>query len=159
MARHWKSTKAGMSLLDKRAARVKKASRKTTLKDGSTKESVIQAAGIAWLKTTGLMFWRSNSGSLFLHGRHINLGPVGCADVSVVIPPSGRFVGLEFKSEHGRQRPDQVAYAAGLTKQGGLYFIVRSVEDVKNAIAQALGEEQWKLLSGLQASQTGTSFG
>jgi hypothetical protein len=118
--------------------------RKTTLKDGSTKESVIQAAILRWLKSTGLMFWRANSGSLFLHGRHINLGPLGCADISVVVPPMGRFVGLEVKSANGKVRKDQVTYAAGLTAQGGLYFIVRSVQDAKNAIAQALGEELWK---------------
>ena len=118
--------------------------RKLLLKDGSVKESVIQADILRWLKTTGLMFWRSNSGSLFLRGRHINLGPLGCADISVIIPPLGRFVGMEVKSAKGKVRPEQVTYAAGLTQVGGLYFIVRSVQDAKNAIAQCLGEASWK---------------
>lgn len=139
--------KGRTSLKAKRATRVARKARKTTLKDGSIKESIIQADILRWLKSTGLLHWRSNSGSLFLRGRHINLGPLGCADISVVVPPLGRFVGLEVKSANGRVRKDQVTYAAGLTKQGGLYFIVRSVQDAKNAIAQALGEEQWKLLS------------
>lgn len=116
------------------------------MKDGSTKESVIQAEILRWLKTTGLMFWRSNSGSLFLRGRHINLGPLGCADISLVIPPDGRFVGLEVKSAKGRVRGDQITYAAGLTAQGGKYYIVRSLQDAKNAVAECLGEEQWKRL-------------
>ena len=94
------------------------------------------------------MCWRSNSGSLFLHGRHINLGPIGCADISVIAPPFGRFVGLEVKSEKGTIRKDQVTYAAGLTNQGGLYFIVRSLTDAKAAVASALGEEKWKLFFG-----------
>ena len=118
--------------------------RKLLLKDGSVKESVIQADILRWLKTTGLMFWRSNSGSLFLRGRHINLGPLGCADISIIIPPLGRFVGMEVKSAKGKIRPEQVTYAAGLTQVGGLYFIVRSVQDAKNAIAQCLGEASWK---------------
>lgn len=118
------------------------------LKDGSVKESVIQADIMAWLKTTGLMFWRSNSGSLFLRGRHINLGPLGCADISMVVHPTGRFVGLEVKSKRGKIRKDQVAYAEGLTKQGGLYFIVRSVDDAKRAVAMCLGEQTWTLPSG-----------
>lgn len=139
--------RAGLSLMEKRAARVKKAARNKYLKDGSVKESVIQAAIMTWLKTTGLMFWRSNSGSLFLKGRHINLGPIGCADISLVLPTHGTFVGMEVKSAKGRIRRDQIEYAAFLTSQGGKYFIVRSVEDAKNAIAQCLGEEQWKLLS------------
>ena len=112
---------------------------KTTLKDGSTKESVIQAEILKWLKTTGLMFWRSNSGSLFLRGRHINLGPLGCADISLVLPTNGTFVGLEVKSLNGKIRKEQIVYAAFLTSQGGKYFIVRSVEDAKNAVAECLG--------------------
>lgn len=122
----------------------KKKPRQRLLKDGSVKESIIQADIMRWLKSTGLLFWRSNSGSLFLHGRHINLGPLGCADISVVVPPLGRFVGIEVKSEKGKVRKDQVTYAQGLTHQGGLYFIVRSVQDAKDAIAQALGEATWK---------------
>lgn len=117
--------------------------RQRFLKDGSVKESIIQADILKWLKSTGLMVWRSNSGSLFLRGRHINLGPLGCADISVVVPPLGRFVGLEVKSAKGKIRKDQRIYAEGLTKQGGAYFIVRSVQDAKDAIAQVLGEAAW----------------
>ena len=107
---------------------------------------MIQADILKWLKTTGLMFWRSNSGSLFLRGRHINLGPLGCADISLVLPTHGTFVGLEVKSAKGKVRKDQVKYAAYLTSMGGKYFIVRSVEDAKNAVAQCLGEEQCERL-------------
>ncbi len=117
------------------------------LKDGSVKESFIQADILRWLKTTGLMFWRSNSGSLFLRGRHINLGPLGCADISLVLPTHGTFVGMEVKSAKGKIRKDQIVYAAGLVAQGGKYFIVRSVEDAKNAVAECLGVNACKFLS------------
>ena len=138
-----RSTRISTAKTKKRKARKP---RSRFLKDGSIKESIIQADILKWLQSTGLLCWRSNSGSLFLHGRHINLGPVGCADISVVVPPLGRFVGLEVKSANGKVRKDQVTYAAGLMKQGGLYFIVRSLTDAKNAIAASLGEEQWKSL-------------
>lgn len=121
-----------------------KRARAQFLKDGSVKESVIQAEIMRWLKTTGLLFWRSNSGSLFLRGRHINLGPLGCADISLVLPTHGTFVGLEVKSAKGRIRKDQVTYAAFLTSQGGKYFIVRTLQEAKDAVAQCLGEDSWK---------------
>lgn len=121
--------------------------RKKFLKDGSVKESFIQAEILKWLRTTGLMHWRSNSGSLFLHGRHINLGPLGCADISLVLPTHGTFVGMEVKSAKGAIRKDQITYAKGLTDQGGKYYIVRTLEDAKNAVAECLGEEHWKQLS------------
>jgi hypothetical protein len=117
------------------------------LKNGDVKEAFIQADILKWLRTTGLMHWRSNSGSLFLHGRHINLGPLGCADISLVLPTHGTFVGLEVKSAKGKIRKEQIKYAKGLTDQGGKYYIVRSVEDAMNAVAECLGEEQWKRLS------------
>jgi hypothetical protein len=93
------------------------------------------------------MFWRSNSGSLFLKGRHINLGPLGCADISLVLPTHGTFVGLEVKSAKGKIRKDQITYAAGLTAQGGKYYIVRSVEDAMNAVAECLGVDTCTFLS------------
>ncbi len=144
-----RGVKAGLTRMHRKAkvAGIKTA-RKKTLKDGSIKESVIQAEILAWLRTTGLMCWRSNSGSLFLRGRHINLGPLGCADISLVLPTHGTFVGLEVKSANGRIRKEQITYAAYLTSQGGKYFIVRSLTDAKNAVAQCLGEELWKQLSG-----------
>ena len=116
------------------------------LKDGSVKEAFIQAEILAWLRSTGLLHWRSNSGSLFLHGRHINLGPLGCADISLVLPTHGTFVGLEVKSAKGKMRPEQVKYCAGLTKMGGKYFVVRSVDEAKNAVAECLGEDSWRKL-------------
>jgi hypothetical protein len=142
-----RGVRAGLTRMERKAkvAKLRKP-RTRLLKDGSVKESIIQADILKWLQSTGLLCWRSNSGSLFLHGRHINLGPVGCADISVIVPPCGRFVGLEVKSANGKVRKDQITYAAGLTNQGGLYFIVRSLTDAKNAIAAALGEVQWKSL-------------
>ncbi len=116
------------------------------LKDGSVKEAYVQAEILAWLRTTGLLHWRSNSGSLFLHGRHINLGPLGCADISLVLPTHGTFVGLEVKSAKGAIRKDQITYAKGLTDQGGKYYIVRSLADAQNAVAECLGDELWKQL-------------
>ena len=116
------------------------------LKSGEVKEAFIQAEILAWLRTTGLMHWRSNSGSLFLHGRHINLGPLGCADISLVLPTHGTFVGMEVKSAKGAIRKDQITYAKGLTDQGGKYYIVRSLAEAMGAVAECLGEERCKSL-------------
>lgn len=133
----------------RKSARAKAGTKKPRtkfLKSGEVKESFVQAEILAWLRTTGLLHWRSNSGSLFLHGRHINLGPLGCADISLVLPTHGTFVGMEVKSAKGKIRKEQIAYAAGLTTMGGKYFIVRTLNEAKNAVAECLGEDQWRLL-------------
>ena len=74
------------------------------------------------------------------------IAPIGCADISLVLPTHGTFVGLEIKSENGKVRKEQLVYARFLTEQGGKYFIVRSLSDAKKAVAQCLGENQWKCL-------------
>ena len=133
----------------RKSARAKAGTKKPRtkfLKSGEVKEAFIQAEILAWLRSTGLMHWRSNSGSLFLHGRHINLGPLGCADISLVLPTHGTFVGMEVKSAHGKIRKEQVVYAKGLIEMGGKYFIVRTLEDAKDAVAECLGEDRWRLL-------------
>ncbi len=110
------------------------------LKNGHPREWVIQSEILAWLETTGLMFWRQNSGTMFKCGRKIFLGPVGGADISL-LSPLGRFCGLEVKTVVGKPNRDQVSYAKRLTDSGGLYFIVRSLTDAKNAIAEVLGHD------------------
>lgn len=46
------------------------------------------------------------------------------------------FVGIEVKSEKGRQTPEQKEFQAKLLrKANGFYFVVRSVSDVETALA------------------------
>ena len=52
---------------------------------------------------------------------------------------------MEVKSAKGKLRREQVTYAAFLTSQGGKYYVVRTLEDAKNAVAECLGEELWRL--------------
>jgi hypothetical protein len=52
--------------------------------------------------------------------------------------PMGRFVALEFKSENGRQTPEQVAFERMLVKFGGLYAVCHSPEDAGSAIERWL---------------------
>lgn len=110
------------------------------LKDGSVPEKVIQKQILDWLKETGLLHWRANSGELFYHGRRIFLGPDGIPDIVMIVPPKGRFVGLEVKSSKGRLRKDQVAFAKTMADNGALFFVVRSLNDAKAATAEALGK-------------------
>lgn len=110
-------------------------------------EKYIQRRILDWLKRTDLLHWRQNSGFAFVGGRfpggkrRINMGPKGCPDIIVVIPPGGRFCGLEVKSPQGRVRPDQKVFAEKLTKSGACYYIVRSLDDAKKALEDC----GWKL--------------
>ncbi len=126
--------------------RIKKVKRKTRaifLKNGGFREWVIQAEIVAWLETTALFWWRQNSGTMFVRGRKVFLGPVGGADISI-IGPDGRFNGLEIKTAVGRPSNDQIAYAARLTATGGRYFIARNLKQAMDAVAEMIGEANSK---------------
>lgn len=116
------------------------------LKDGSVPEKVIQKQILDWLKETHLLYWRQNSGVVFAGNRMVRLGEEGLPDIIVVIPPGGRVLGLEVKSAKGALRPGQKEFRDRLLERGGLYSVVRSLESAMDAVAAALGEEQWRRL-------------
>jgi hypothetical protein len=47
----------------------------------------------------------------------------------------GRFVGIEVKSEHGRQKPHQRVMQERIEKAGGMYVLARCVDDVIKALS------------------------
>lgn len=108
-------------------------------------EKVIQAKILKYLETTGLLFWRQNSGMIPVptgrrkkNGnmifRRVKLGTQGLPDIIAILKPSGRFLGLEVKSATGRLRAAQIEFATKLIASGGEYAVVRSVEDVKEVL-------------------------
>lgn len=126
---------------------VRKSYRPKPLKDGSVPEKVIQRQILDWLRDTGLLHWRQNSGTVFVGNRVVRLGEEGLPDIICVVPPTGKLLGLEVKSAKGRLRPCQAEFAERLRSVGGAYCVVRTLSAAMDAVARTIGEEQWKLLS------------
>lgn len=110
------------------------------LKSGAVPEKVIQKQILVWLESTGLLYWRQNAGFV----GHLTLGPKGISDIVVIVPPNGRFLGLEVKSAAGTLRPHQKTFRDRLEAAGGVYVVVRSLDQAKDAVAKAIGEETFK---------------
>lgn len=104
-------------------------------------EKAIQKEILDWLATTDLLHWRQNAGILFVGKRMVRLGEAGLPDIIVIVPPNGRFLGLEVKSATGRLRPAQAAFYDRLKASGGMYTVVRTLDQAKEAVARALGGE------------------
>lgn len=100
-------------------------------------EKFIQRDILKWLEFTGILHWRQNSGALTVGRRLVRMGPNGAPDIVVVVPPSGRFLGLEVKSHKGRLRPAQKAFKADLERSGGIYRVVRSIWEAWTAVKEA----------------------
>lgn len=102
-------------------------------------EKDIQKEILTWLETTGLLYWRQNSGKapIFHNGkiiRMVDMGREGLPDIIVIWPPEGHFVGLEVKKPDGRQSPSQKTMQKLVEKAGGVYKIVRSLEETKSVL-------------------------
>jgi hypothetical protein len=108
----------------------------------SVPEKVIQASILRWLNTTGLLWWRQNAGTLKAGTFRVKLGPKGIPDVIVILPPNGRFLGLEVKRQGRYQNPDQRTFQANLEAAGGIYKVVRSLKEAKECLQLAYSQSK-----------------
>lgn len=94
---------------------------------------------------------RNNSFGGFIQRRDGSVGRInnvkrGTPDLLLCY--QGRFIGLEVKSPTGRQSPDQKIAQKAIEKAGGIYLLVRGVDEVIAALeklvhlwgSQSLGE-------------------
>lgn len=80
----------------------------------------------------GVACWKNNTGTATIHGRPVKFSEPGAADVFAVY--RGRFYGLECKTGAGRQSADQKKWQAKIERAGGVYVVVRSIQDARRAL-------------------------
>lgn len=76
---------------------------------------------------------RTASGSIKTEkGRYFKTGKPGCPDITVCY--KGLFIGFEVKTQNGIQSKNQKLAQSEIEKAKGYYFVVRSIDDVKNSL-------------------------
>lgn len=65
----------------------------------------------------------------------MELAPPGAADLTGILS-GGRRLEVEVKSASGRQRENQIAWETMTRKQGAIYVLARSTNDVLEALAR-----------------------
>lgn len=126
-------------------------SKRKYLKDGSVAEWFIQKQILDWLKETGLLHWRQNSGNVFAGNRRVKLGESGLPDIIVVVPPGGHLLGLEVKSAKGTLRKDQRAFRDTCKRVGASYEVVRTLKQAMDAVANSIGGQSAWLSLGMRS--------
>ena len=95
------------------------------------KESDTQKAIIEYLKIKRIFHYRQNSGAFmtksggFMRASSVN----GLPDIVAI--KDGIYIGLEVKTPKGKQQESQKHIQNEITKAGGLYFVVKSLDDVR----------------------------
>jgi len=88
------------------------------------------------------VWWRANTGAVTMpytsghpcgsKRRFVRFGVPGMSDIQGVF--DGRAIFIECKSEAGQVSALQRAFGESITRAGGEYHIVRSIEDLEKAI-------------------------
>jgi len=100
---------------------------------------------VEYLRLRGYLAWRVNTGAFKAEykgkTRFHRFGVKGMSDIIGIVsstdgvhqygPLIGRFLAIEVKSAIGTPTPEQVAFLAAVVKAGGIAFLARSLDDVK----------------------------
>jgi len=107
-------------------------------KEMATQDSIRVA-----LAQAGYIVFRANVGKVkTADGRWFDSGlPTGFPDLVGYKPNNGRIFFIEVKTETGRRRKDQIAFANGLRNKNVIYGVCRSAEE-----AVAIVRNELKLL-------------
>ena len=91
-------------------------------------------ACMMYLAGTGVLCWRSNNTGIYSEKRgcHIFHGTKGVPDLIGVLP-GGKFLGVECKSDKGRQSDSQKEMQQRIEAAGGLYILARTIDDLQKA--------------------------
>lgn len=97
---------------------------------------------LRWGAVPGLRLFRTNAGALRdNNGRLVRYGIVGGPDISGILAPRGRFLGIECKSDRGHQSEEQKAFERMCLAHGGVYLLVRTIEEADAGIRASIAQE------------------
>lgn len=91
-------------------------------------EKQILKSILDYLEIKKIFHWRQNTGALKVQGRFIRFGEVGSPDIFIV--RRGQIIGLEVKTDKGTQSDFQKEWQTNFESAGGIYHLVRSIDDV-----------------------------
>lgn len=102
-----------------------------------TESQLQDAIRLALGNDPDLALWRNNVGNVEARtGYRIAFGVGGPGAADLIGLYRGRFVAIEVKTPTGRQNPDQRRFENLVHSKGGIYVVLRSVDDAKAWLAQ-----------------------
>jgi hypothetical protein len=100
------------------------------------RETAVQAAICDYLSLKGYLFSRTNNAPIYDKTRAAfralpKYTRRGWPDICLIA--HGTFYGIEVKSDNGKLRPEQEELGKEIGKNGGVYIVARSIDDVQRA--------------------------
>jgi hypothetical protein len=95
-------------------------------------------------RVPGLALWRNNQGVAEIRGYKVRFGVANPGGGDLIGWYRGRWVEVEIKTETGRQSPEQKIREQLVRKSGGIYVVLRSVDDAHEwATSLTTTHQQW----------------
>lgn len=82
--------------------------------------------------------WRNSVGAISTPHGFYQMGKSGSPDIIAILPPDGKFLGIEIKSGKDRLSPAQIGFIANTEKMGSAVLVVKNFEDYLQQISQYL---------------------
>jgi hypothetical protein len=84
-----------------------------------------------------LVLWRNNIGMAWMrNGTPVKFGVGGPGGADLIGVYRGLFVAIELKTPIGRQSKEQRQYQQLVERKGGVYVVIRSVDDARSWLAE-----------------------
>lgn len=121
-------------------------------------EKDIQREIVGYLKKIGIVFSVTNADRSFRKNGMPRTSKVkkGWPDITALLPvvinnkPVAISFGIEVKTKTGRLREHQVLTKNEMERDGGIYLVARSREDVRDYLLCIIHSGEWKLKSELE---------
>ena len=96
------------------------------------KEKEIQSQILEWLRWNKVYCWKMNNSAVYIKSKdRYKKSPMrGVADILGIIN-GGTFLAIEVKAKKGKLSEFQIEFLDNITKNGGIAFCARCLEDVK----------------------------
>lgn len=98
-------------------------------KGSSDEHSALKKAALEWLAVNGFFAWDNQTGGAWRAGRFIRFGKTGSGDLLGVLP-GGRHLEGEAKTGNAEQNSNQKIHQRMVEKNGGLYILFHSVDEL-----------------------------
>jgi len=109
-------------------------------------EAGIQKAVLEYLAMRrDVTCWRNNVGAFGGQSRQgkrwwVRFGRVGQADISGLVRPFGVRLEIEVKAPAGGCTENQMAFGDEIKEYGGIWLVVRSVQETEDKLGEAIKE-------------------
>ena len=98
-------------------------------------EQDIQAEIVSWLASLPrVRVWRQN----VVRRGHILSTRVGSPDITGIVAPRGRRLGVEVKTKWGKLSEAQVEFGAEMVFYGGLWVVARSLQEAQDLLGEGV---------------------